>query len=76
MDIFTSFWNWPKVSSRGDLETHLKQIRENKKYVPEEMALNFFTQICLGLRELHNKNIIHRDLKLRNVLIFSGGIVR
>jgi serine/threonine protein kinase len=57
------------------LETHLKHIREEKKYVPEEMALNFFTQICLGLRELHKKNIIHRDLKLRNVLIFSGGIV-
>ena len=59
----------------GDLETYLKKIRDEKKYIPEDQALNIFTQICLGLQELHSKNIIHRDLKLRNVLMFKNDIV-
>lgn len=53
----------------------LRRVREEKKYIPESLALDIFAQICLGLQELHSKNIIHRDLKLRNVLMFGDNVV-
>ena len=31
-------------------------------------------QLCLGLEELYRHNIVHRDLKLENVMISGSGI--
>ena len=45
----------------------------NKNYkssiVPEKHAKKYFKQICLGVKALHSKNIVHRDLKLDNIFI-------
>ena len=42
-------------------------INKNKNELIEENILyNIIKQICIGIREIHNKNIIHRDLKPRN----------
>jgi serine/threonine protein kinase len=35
----------------------------------EELILGWFTQICLGLRYMHQRNIIHRDISTENVFI-------
>jgi serine/threonine protein kinase len=41
--------------------------------LPEEEAKFFFRQICNGLRFLHQKNIVHRDIKPQNVLQCMDG---
>lgn len=51
-------------------------MRKERKTIPEELILRIFTQICLGLQEIHRTKIIHRDIKLRNVLVFQRGIVK
>lgn len=37
--------------------------------LPEDLALRFFYQTALGLKNLHDQLIIHRDLKPENVLL-------
>ena len=35
----------------------------------EDHAREFFGHICLGLKKMHSVNLVHRDLKLENILI-------
>ena len=49
----------------GDL---LNLVRKRGK-VPENLAKIIFKQIIEGLKYIHSKNIVHRDIKLDNILI-------
>ena len=31
-------------------------------------------EICLGLEQMHREKLIHRDLKLENIMMFNGTI--
>ena len=37
---------------------------------------NIINQICLGIKEIHNKNIIHRDLKPENIFMNENMIIK
>jgi NIMA (never in mitosis gene a)-related kinase 1/4/5 len=65
----------PHLASGGDLET---MIGEHKpaKYMSEGKILNYFTQIILALKHVHDKKILHRDLKGSNVFLTSKGFVK
>jgi tetratricopeptide (TPR) repeat protein/predicted Ser/Thr protein kinase len=54
-----------------DLRTRLEQ---RGKYAPREAA-GIFRQICEGLSAAHAENVVHRDLKPRNVMIDGQGKV-
>ncbi len=54
-----------EYASSGDL---LKLLAE-KKILNESDAKYMFVQICTGLRYIHNQGIIHRDIKLDNILL-------
>lgn len=34
-----------------------------QKNIPVEVIVDYVRQICNGLKEVHNKNIVHRDLQ-------------
>lgn len=58
----------------GDL-TKLIQGR-NGKLIPEETILDYFVQICLAIKYLHDRKILHRDLKPQNIFLSKGNIVK
>jgi NIMA (never in mitosis gene a)-related kinase len=49
---------------------------QNGKHFPEEQILDWFTQICLALRYVHDSKILHRDLKCQNIFITKGNIIK
>ena len=56
----------------------LSQKIEKQKKVPftESQILDYITQICLALRHIHKKKILHRDLKSGNIFLMKSGIVK
>jgi len=41
----------------GDLSTALKN---QKGHLPEEVILDWFVQLCLGVKHIHDRKIVHR----------------
>ena len=58
----------------GDLSEKIKS--QNNKPFTESDILDYFTQICLALKHIHDKKIIHRDLKSGNVFLMKSGLVK
>lgn len=50
-------------------------LKKNKRF-PENVVKFYAIQIILGIEYLHNKGIIHRDLKLENILIDEDGYLK
>ena len=46
------------------------------QFFPEQHILDWFVQICLGLKHLHDRKCLHRDIKSQNIFLTKGGIVK
>ncbi|KAF6376546.1 NIMA related kinase 3 [Rhinolophus ferrumequinum] len=58
----------------GDLMQKIKQ--QKGKLFPEDMILNWFTQMCLGVNHIHKKHVLHRDIKSKNIFLTQNGKVK
>ncbi|XP_036084418.1 serine/threonine-protein kinase Nek3 isoform X4 [Rousettus aegyptiacus] len=58
----------------GDLMQKIKH--QQGKLFPEDMILNWFTQMCLGVNHIHKKHVLHRDIKSKNVFLTQNGKVK
>ena len=60
----------------GDLQRCIRKREAHRKPFPEDLVWSYFIQVCMGIRELHRRNIIHRDIKAANILRTSPIIVK
>jgi MAP/microtubule affinity-regulating kinase len=56
----------------GDLLNYVRKRRKLK----EEVARHLFRQIVEGLKYCHSKSVLHRDIKLDNILLDDKGVVK
>ena len=54
----------------------LMELSNTRKVLTDDEVRYFLKQIICGLKYLHNKSIIHRDLKLGNILLDKDLIVK
>ena len=60
----------------GDLSIKIKQQREKNTFFQEDLILNWFTQICLAIKHIHDRKILHRDIKSQNIFLTKDGSVK
>ena len=51
----------------GDLQTYIREQKQKK--LSEKNARKFFNQLIIAIQYLHCNGIIHRDLKLQNIML-------
>jgi NIMA (never in mitosis gene a)-related kinase len=57
----------------GDLEIKINQKIKSKTHFNETEIWNILYQITNGIKTLHERKILHRDLKSANVFLFKSG---
>lgn len=60
----------------GDVNKAIKEQKKQSAFFPEQKVLDWFCQICLAVKHIHEKKILHRDLKSGNIFLTSTGIVK
>ena len=55
----------------GDLETKIDVMKRNKQKFDESVIWKYSIQIIEGLKALHDKKILHRDLKSANIFLIK-----
>ncbi|CAN0031798.1 unnamed protein product [Ectocarpus sp. 8 AP-2014] len=58
----------------GDLSSCLS--RRNGRLIDEEIVLDWFVQTTLALKHIHDRKILHRDLKTQNIFLTRSRVVK
>ena len=57
------------LCSNGNLYRHVRGAYKRKRTISHSQRIEFFRQIVEGVKHLHAQRIVHRDLKLSNLLL-------
>ena len=55
----------------GDLQTKIRKMRHEGGFFKESLIWEYAIQMIQGLKALHDKKIMHRDLKSANIFLFK-----
>lgn len=75
-DTSQSLWIIMEFADNGDLFQQICNHQDKGTYFPEKEVWSIFIQILLGLKALHELNIMHRDLKSANVFLYKNSLAK
>ncbi|RHY33806.1 hypothetical protein DYB32_001401 [Aphanomyces invadans] len=56
----------------GDLRKLLKQYEAAGRRLDEDLVLDLLVQMCLALKHVHDRKILHRDVKPENIFLMQS----
>ena len=60
----------------GDLSYHVKKKKASGGYFSENEISSWFVQILLSLQYIHEKKILHRDIKTSNIYLTGSNTIK
>jgi serine/threonine protein kinase len=60
-------------AEKGDLASKLDKT---ENFFSENQILEWFVQLCLALKHIHDRKIVHRDLKSQNVFLTAMNTIK
>lgn len=60
----------------GDLSHRIRDAKTKEGGFGEPQILTWFTQLCLAMKHVHDRKIIHRDIKSQNIFLTKEGDVK
>lgn len=60
----------------GDLSKVVQKHKDSKEYIKENIIWGYFIQLFQGLKYIHSKKIIHRDIKCQNIFLTKDNKVK
>ena len=65
-----------EFANGGDLQTKINTLKKTMSYMNEADIWSIFYQMVTGLSALHQKKIVHRDIKCANIFLTKDGLVK
>lgn len=65
-----------EYAESGDLSKAITARKNTKKFFDENQILDWFTQICLAMKHVHDRKILHRDIKGQNIFITKANTLK
>ena len=60
----------------GDLYSRIAKQKEKGELFSQKQILDWFVQIALALKHVHDRKILHRDIKTQNIFLTSNGDIK
>eukprot|EP00922_Rhytidocystis_sp_ex-Travisia-forbesii_P014584 GHVS01021796.1.p1 GENE.GHVS01021796.1~~GHVS01021796.1.p1 ORF type:complete len:282 (+),score=39.26 GHVS01021796.1:85-930(+) len=54
---------------KGDLQHQIDARRRAGKFLSEDQVMKYFTQVAAAVHHMHRNHVLHRDIKLANILL-------
>ena len=54
----------------GDL--YMKINRQRGRHMSEHIILTYFVQLCRAVQYIHERKILHRDIKSQNIFLYGS----
>ena len=65
-----------EFAEHGDISRQIDKFKAANKYIKEDLIWSYLLQMCNGLALMHSRNVLHRDLKPKNVFLTGKNHIR